>query len=496
MEKNDRHNQGDNSDTLGAQELAARLENPYRSFLTGKSTDSFARMGGTVALLSLALLYARPQDILSPIGAVRLPLMIAVLAGILWSTRMSSGWTKGTRLMFLFLLVEGFRGVIGKVVFDNFVVNDAHSFNTWNDLLLQFLGTLFPLAVFCSNGSALRRFYRWWLSIAIFISAWIITHGGIGPGGFLSDENDAGLVALMLLPYSLAIANESRSGAHKGKLAALVVSGLIVIAVIRTASRGAFLGLVAVAAYFFWRSKKKMKLLIMSGVIALAIVPFIPSTYIKEIRSISDTTGGTAGIRRHYWTLATRVFLDPKNTLLGVGLGNTAFNMTEYETADDLAKFPSAAGRATHSLYFQVLPDLGLWGVFLYGSVGLYCFRINRMNIKRLERIVSDLKIWQTMTRTVEQKSQQLQNLNKTREVELELEYVRPFLIANSVAMVAILSSGAFISVAYYPPFWTVTALTAMTEIYLRKLFTPAEEMAAVLNGRKWPPTQLSNNKV
>ncbi len=484
VENFDGRDPGSESDALSArgQPAAAQLDRQFYAFERARLGGTYQRSTTILVLISFVFLYGRPQELLPPVGSARLPMIAAIVAGLAWSARIKDTWTFSTRMMFVFLGGEAVRCIFGKMIIDSFVVNDYWAYHTWKDLVLQFTGLTLPMVALCSNGPSLRRFLKCFLSVGLFLAIYMITHSGVGPGGFLADENDAGFVMLMFLPFLLSIINESRASLGK-RLPLLAAVAIMIIAIIATSSRGGLIGLVAVLAVFFLRSKKKIQLIFITALLFCAAYPFLSQKYIAKMRTISATDQGTARIRIHYWKLAFRVFKDPRNTLLGVGLENTQYSVQNYETAADIEEFgQSASGRQTHSLYFEILPDLGLWGVFIYGSILISSYRTNNRLMRQIGRSIRALSaaIYRPPSAPPPDEKLRLQLVRMT-QMRRELEYLRPLLFATNISFVAILSAGAFVSVAYYPPFWTIACLSSLFERYLNRLFPPVREFLEIL---------------
>ena len=433
----------------------------------------------SVVLLNFVFLFTRPQDIFSFLGHARIPLVITLFAIAAWVTHLNKNWTKQTKIMAIFLVAEALRNFLGKAVFDHLVENDFWAFRTWLDLTLQFLGTIFPLVVFFASGSAIRRLVGAWLLIPGFLAFYALTHHGTGPGGFVYDENDLGLVLLTFLPLPLALITECREPG-RSRAVLLGVSGAIIAAVIVTFSRGAFVGMTCVLLSFFWRSRKKFMLLGIGTAVLLVTVPLLPQEYLDRIRSIKDTNEGTADKRRHYWDLAYRVWKDPKHTLIGVGMGNVTYHLSNYETAEDLAHYPGSAGRAVHSIYFQLLPDLGIWGIFVVGGVVLISYRSNSRNSKLIDHYNVLLAEAIEHRRSIKPGADEDDESAEAELLELlesEFDYIQPFFMAMNLSFVAIFTSGAFISVLYYPMLWLAAGVSAMLDLYVRELDEIGEEM-------------------
>ena len=125
------------------------------------------------------------------------------------------------------------------------------------------------------------------------------------------------------------------------------------------------------------------------------------------------------------------MFLD--NPILGVGQGNFPYVFQKYELkvtgSDEPFYGRSVAGRQAHSIYFTMLPELGILGTCILFGMIYYTFK--------------DLK---TIKDSMFKKDNKV--LNKTSDKLFSL------VLALEGALVSYLVSGAFISTLYYPNLW------------------------------------------
>src|SRR5213075_2121097 len=94
--------------------------------------------------------------------------------------------------------------------------------------------------------------------------------------------------------------------------------------------------------------------------------------YWDELQSMGDSNDSTRNDRLYMWRRSTEMFLD--NLIVGVGAGNFPVRVSEYELKSE--EFDPAVqhlhgGRVAHSLYFTLIPEYGLVGIFLYGGATL-----------------------------------------------------------------------------------------------------------------------------
>ena len=150
------------------------------------------------------------------------------------------------------------------------------------------------------------------------------THGGVGPGGFLGDENDLALACITAFPFAF-FGFEWNSGWRRWAFGSLGI--LLLMAVVASFSRGGFVGLVAAAGYCLALSRHKLRNFGVMVMSALALFALSPQEYIDEIGTIrAEATGeqrGTGESRQFLWTTAYNMWKD--QPVLGVGGGNFSF---------------------------------------------------------------------------------------------------------------------------------------------------------------------------
>jgi probable O-glycosylation ligase (exosortase A-associated) len=205
-------------------------------------------------------------------------------------------------------------------------------------------------------------------------------------------------------------------------------AAVLVLAVIGTQSRGGTLGLVAVMGYLWLRSPYKLLISSVALVLVAVILVYAPDEYFGRMQTIRTFGDGSAQGRITAWKAAVQMFLH--NPVLGVGAGNfpTAFG-TEFQQ-------PDYRGWLTaHSMYFLVLGELGLPGAVVLGYLVLGNLRQNR-------RVAA-----QGLVKSVSS-SDHSAGYDSSR-----------MLILLSASVIGLAVPGAFLSVAYYPHLFVLTAL-------------------------------------
>ena len=142
---------------------------------------------------------------------------------------------------------------------------------------------------------------------------------GIQGGSFLGDGNDFGLSICILLPMAIALAINAQSKWRR--LLWRGTSVLLILAIIGTSSRGATLGLIAVASYLWLNSPRKVLTLIGFALAVVIVLAFAPDSYFERMDTIATyEEDGSAMGRIDAWKAALRMVA--VNPLLGVGAGN------------------------------------------------------------------------------------------------------------------------------------------------------------------------------
>ncbi len=300
----------------------------------------------------------------------------------------------------------------------------------------------------CSNRRELSAVIWTWVAMMTLQAVYAITHGGVGMGGMLGDENDLALACGTAFPFAFVGFERFRGRARWLCGAAML---LLVAAIVVSFSRGGFLGLVVAAAYCLLTSRNKPRSLGLLLVALLAIPALAPDKYIDEIKSISRTSEGTAMGRRFLWTAAYNMW--KAHPVLGVGGGNASHLMGRYQPTDFEGRDYTErnwTGQAVHSMYFQLLAEQGAPGTLIFGFLIWSHFSILRrlrLQVRRARDVPNSLR----------------------RDTEL-------YALGLNGALLGLLSSGAFLSVPYYPYVWYFTALAAALDIAVRRELSAGAE--------------------
>jgi probable O-glycosylation ligase (exosortase A-associated) len=397
------------------------------------SSKSRNRLAFFLILFYVFLEYGRPQALLPPLRFLHLSALTSVMLAALLFVR---GKVRSQdRQTLLFVLLLGLMVVHGPIA-----VNNYWALMTFIAMSYNFIAYL-SLVHFVDDEERFGKLVDVWIKVHVMVAVVGIVYEGRGAGGFLGDENDLCLVLNMVVPFAFFLAMSAPKKAKKIYYIALACFFLFVI--ILTKSRGGFVGLAATGTYCWWKSKRKVLSGAVVAVLALFMVLVAPPTYWDEVRSITDENTetnpyGTGSARYYQWNVAWEMFLD--HPIMGVGQGNFQWNVYSIEQELGLSFHQrSMAGREAHSLYFTLIPELGLIGIVLFGWMLL-------LTVKNLWYI------------------QRSAAIDKT-PADGSLPFAS-LAMSLEAGLVGYLASGAFLSVLYYPNFWLLMGFT----LSLRKI--------------------------
>jgi len=395
----------------------------------------------------MMLEFGRPQDVVPGLGYLFLPMLTLIVISFMLVKSGNVNFSNKQTILFLPLL--GLMVVHGPIAANNFA-----ALMTFKGMSLNFIAYL-AVITFVNSFRKMETLAGLWLGIHVFLSIIGTIKGGHGVGGWLGDENDFCMEINMVIPFAF-FAIFSASSKVK-KMTYLGLLSFYILTAMLTLSRGGFIGMAAVGAFCWARSSRK----VLAAFLVFLLISFIlvaaPDKYWSEIASITDDQTketGTGGERLYTWEVGWDMFL--ANPIIGVGQGNFPWVFQEYEGGRQF-NGRSIAGRAAHSAYFTLLPELGLVGACIFVSM-LYFTRRDLLLIYRSYR----------------------NGAKEGMELEGTNDLKKAYFYANAMqaSLIAYLVSSIFISTLYYPSFWImmgfVVALRNLTVTDLANNFKTA----------------------
>ncbi|MDF1819141.1 MAG: O-antigen ligase family protein [Immundisolibacteraceae bacterium] len=343
-----------------------------------------------ILLFYLFLEFFRPFDIFTPLKVLHLPFFLAIFLIAASATRSNREIFIKNRISLFLLLFYSFSllSVVWSELTSKWYICSKGGF-------LNLIPVFASTCLFVDTPKKLRLISILIIGAHLFLAIWSLIFLGRGPGGFLEDENDLALSLATFLPLVLffsEIPHLRRS--HRWLLILILVT--MILAVFNTNSRGGFLALTGALGVSFLLTKKKKQYLAVLLTATLFALPVIGPEYIEQIKTIDDTTEGTANERLWSWKLGIDMYKD--HPIAGIGLCNYPFYVGIYEEVGlggqwgDIRR--SISYRVAHSVFFSILPELGTIGTFLF-LAGIFCFFKNLKSLN-LPPISSQLSVQQS----------------------------------------------------------------------------------------------------
>ncbi|MDA8165867.1 MAG: O-antigen ligase family protein, partial [Desulfobacteraceae bacterium] len=210
-----------------------------------------------------------------------------------------------------------------------------------------------------------------------------------------------------------------------------------------------------VGMYLLWRTPHRVTGSFAILALCLALCVYAPASYWSEVESIEaqNYQHGTGKERVESWEGGWKMFLD--HPIIGVGAMNFGVWLPDYYPLD--WKKNRMWGRVAHSLYFTILPEMGLIGTMLFVRILLYNRRTNRL-IAKLEEDKGKLLAASSLPPS------------EREAMSRAIRTLYFISLAYKGAMIGFLVTGTFISVFWYGYFWSITAAVVVTGNLARKL--------------------------
>jgi O-antigen ligase len=201
--------------------------------------------------------------------------------------------------------------------------------------------------------------------------------GELRYGGPIAEANIWGQILVAVIPIALyRIAKEHRP---LSRLIALGAASFMLLAMLFTQSRGAFLALAIVLTMIAIELRIKSTTLLALACIGLIMLFIVPSKYTERLRSLGNflpsnqTAGSTVdeSVEGRREKMLTGLAMFGANPFLGVGFANYSDNYWSY--AGNLGLEASArnvgtqaSARQPHSLYIEIMAETGLFGIISF----------------------------------------------------------------------------------------------------------------------------------
>lgn len=326
------------------------------------------------------------------------------------------------------------------------------AFQKWNQTFKILLMTFITMALMYNRERLHAMIWVIVLSLGFFgAKGGLFTALGGGtslvwgpPGSFIADNNALAMALVMVLPLVRYLQLQTESKLIRLGLYGLIL--LIAFSIIGSQSRGAFLGGVIMAAFLILKSRQRFMLsMLVVGFMTVGVF-FVPQSWIDRMSTIETyQQDGSALSRLEVWGFAIRIAND--RPIVGGGF------RVSYDDPIYLKYVPDARkgrGRNYHSVYFEVLGELGYVGLLIYLSL-LFA-------------------VWRSGSRTIA--------LTRNRP---DLHWAGDLARMTQVSLVGFASAGAFQNLAFFDLYFHLIAIIFLAQrIVVAELekVSPAAETA------------------
>ncbi|HVJ52741.1 MAG TPA: putative O-glycosylation ligase, exosortase A system-associated [Aliidongia sp.] len=261
------------------------------------------------------------------------------------------------------------------------------------------------------------------------------------------DNNSFALGIVMVIPILMYLAKYSVL--RPVKITYMAVAVLCAFSVIGTFSRGGFIGLVIIAIGMVMGSQRRIRNACCMAVVGIVLLSIAPASWYSRVDTIETANEDSSFMGRVIaWKISTLIALD--NPLLGAGFHGVqdAAVWNKYRTQFYTLSFiptdqPGDLARAAHSIYFEVLGDLGFTGFVLFLSILL----ISLANANRVRRLT---------------------------RLHPHLEWAGSLASALRMSLIAYMISGAALSMAYFELFYVLMAVISLLRHMVEQEVAPA----------------------
>jgi len=202
------------------------------------------------------------------------------------------------------------------------------------------------------------------------------------PNSYIGDNNCLALALLMVLPFANYLRTQTREKwLSWGTLIAMIFT---VISVVGSYSRGALLGLAAIAVVGLFRTKRWFVYIVLVGALAYPVYNFMPESFHERVQTISDAKNDASFQGRlAAWQVAYDVAVD--HFPMGAGFYGPQRDAIFHRY------LPGEEAHAAHSIYFQVLGEHGFLGLAIYLALIVAVF-VTAARIRKITRGIPELE--------------------------------------------------------------------------------------------------------
>ncbi|MGJ7915218.1 putative O-glycosylation ligase, exosortase A system-associated [Massilia sp. LXY-6] len=333
-----------------------------------------------------------------PAASIRYNLLFAgitVVGYFVWKNKPKFTLTRTGALILLFFAWTTASTLMG-------IGDPERAWDFWSRLLKTVMLFVFILAII--ENKLHIDFFLWCcvLSVGFFADLealkYLMSGGGHMiegmTGHVLGDRNELSIAFVMTLPICVYLLQDFGKRSKILSLALLGTITLMVIAVIGTQSRGGFIVLIALGAYFYLKTERKGLVTVLLVILVLGMSQLVTQEWVTRIQTVNSADKDASFMGRVVaWKLS--FIMASQHPFFGGGfkaLENFPVWSALSQHFDSVPWFYTGDAtpdldrpHAAHSVYFQVMGDHGFVGLGIYLSFLAAAFQKAR-NIIRIAR--------------------------------------------------------------------------------------------------------------
>lgn len=241
--------------------------------------------------------------------------------------------------------------------------------------------------------------------------------GAAGAPGFFQNSGEFGIQMCIFLPLIVAfILALGGNWPRWLRWVAWGIAGTAVMGIVASSSRGALLGLAAVVMWLMMKSRRRVRALLITGVVVGLVYAITPETQKMRLQDVG--TDKTSISRTTAWKQGLEMMRD--YPLFGIGYAN----WREYRQIN------YGSPVLPHNIFIEAGAELGYTGLAAFLALIGCTFVVNRRTRKLAERLSDRGRFILYMAHGLDG------------------------------ALVGFMASGFFVTVLYYPFFWINFAMT------------------------------------
>jgi len=211
------------------------------------------------------------------------------------------------------------------------------------------------------------------LASAYVVRDWQVTHNlyaDYRPGWIVGDPNYFTVDALLFTPVALLLLQQKQP--RWQRLYCLGCLAITLAAVLFSASRGGFLGLVAACIFFLLKSEQRVRnFILVCMTIAVLSLPMQISP-VQRLLHPTHSDDDAQQTRLAVWSGGLKMIED--HPIFGVGLDNYRIATQNYVNYGDIPAGETGT-RVAHNSYLEIAAEMGLPALFIFLGILVSSFR-------------------------------------------------------------------------------------------------------------------------